>query len=108
MLGSGDAVIGINPVSDNLHTLIDLLHLIDRARLRFAIPTQSCVLAHVTTQMEAMRRGAPVDLVFQSIGGTEAANASFGVTSRCWTKRMHMARELSAAASTARPSWPER
>jgi len=77
--GSGDAVIGINPVSDNLRTVETLLHMLDRIRERYGIPTQSCVLAHVTTQTEAMRRGAPVDLVFQSIAGTEAANRSFGV-----------------------------
>jgi len=77
--GSGDAVIGINPVSDNLNTLETLLHMLDRIIGRYRIPTQSCVLAHVTTQMEAMRRGAPVDLVFQSIAGTQAANASFGI-----------------------------
>jgi ethanolamine ammonia-lyase large subunit len=94
MLGSGDAVIGINPVSDNLRTLIELLHLIDRARLRFAIPTQSCVLAHVTTQMEAMRLGAPVDLVFQSIGGTEATNRSFGASIALLDEAQQMAREL--------------
>jgi ethanolamine ammonia-lyase large subunit len=77
--GSGDAVIGINPVSDNVQTVETLLRMIDRVREGYEIPTQSCVLAHVTTQMEAMRRGAPVDLVFQSIAGTEAANTSFGV-----------------------------
>jgi ethanolamine ammonia-lyase large subunit len=76
---SGDAVIGINPVSDNVQTVETLLRLIDRLREAYEIPVQSCVLAHVTTQMEAMRRGAPVDLVFQSIAGTEVANASFGV-----------------------------
>jgi ethanolamine ammonia-lyase large subunit len=79
LYGSGDAVIGINPVSDNLETVETLLRMLDRLREAYAIPTQSCVLAHVTTQMEAMRRGAPVDLVFQSIAGTEAANAAFGV-----------------------------
>jgi len=94
MLGSGDAVIGINPVSDSLRTLMDLLRLIDRARERFAIPTQSCVLAHVTTQMEAMRGGAPVDLVFQSIGGTEATNKSFGVSIALLDEAHQMAREL--------------
>jgi len=94
MLGSGDAVIGINPVSDSLRSAIDLLHLIDRARTRFAIPTQSCVLAHVTTQMEAMRLGAPVDLVFQSIGGTEATNESFGVSIALLDEARQMAREL--------------
>jgi len=77
---SGDAVIGINPVSDNIQTVETLLVMIDRLREAYDIPTQSCVLAHVTTQMEAMRRGAPVDLVFQSIAGTEAANTSFGIT----------------------------
>ena len=79
MYGSGDAVIGINPVSDNLQTVETLLGMLDRLRDSYQIPVQSCVLAHVTTQMEAMRRGAPVDLVFQSIAGTEAANSSFGV-----------------------------
>jgi ethanolamine ammonia-lyase large subunit len=78
--GSGDAVIGINPVSDNLAAVETLLRLVDHLRETWAIPTQSCVLAHVTTQMDAMRRGSPVDLVFQSIAGTEAANASFGIT----------------------------
>jgi len=77
--GSGDAVIGVNPVNDNLGSVEALLHLLDRVRERYEIPTQTCVLAHVTTQMEALRRGAPVDLVFQSIAGTEAANTSFGV-----------------------------
>ena len=89
--GSGDAVIGINPVSDNLQTLETLLHMLDRIIDRYRIPTQSCVLAHVTTQIEAMRRGAPVDLVFQSIAGTEAANASFGIN-------LAMLREARAAA----------
>jgi ethanolamine ammonia-lyase large subunit len=77
--GSGDAVIGINPVSDNLESVETLLRLLDHVRASYRIPTQTCVLAHVTTTMDAMRRGAPVDLVFQSIAGTEAANASFGV-----------------------------
>lgn len=77
--GSGDAVIGVNPVSDNLRSVETLLHLLDRIRKRYEIPTQTCVLAHVTTQMDAMRRGAPVDLIFQSIAGTEAANRSFGI-----------------------------
>jgi len=79
LLGSGDAVIGINPVADNPTSVTTLLRMIDHIRQRYQIPTQSCVLAHVTTQMEAMRQGAPLDLLFQSIAGTEAANASFGV-----------------------------
>lgn len=80
LYGSGDAVIGINPATDSPQAVIELLHMLDAFRARWAIPTQSCVLAHVTTTIEAMRRGAPVDLVFQSIAGTEAANRSFGVT----------------------------
>lgn len=94
MLGSGDAVIGINPVSDTVESVVELLNLIDGARSRFAIPCQSCVLAHVTTQMEAMRRGAPVDLVFQSIGGTEGTNRSFGVSLALLDEAHGMARDL--------------
>jgi ethanolamine ammonia-lyase large subunit len=79
LLGSGDAVIGINPAADDVASTGRLLRLIDVVRTRYAIPTQSCVLAHITTQMAAMNQGAPVDLVFQSIAGTEKANASFGI-----------------------------
>jgi ethanolamine ammonia-lyase large subunit len=79
LLGSGDAVIGINPVSDNVASTTNLLRLIDRIRRRYEIPTQSCVLAHLTTQMQAMQQAAPLDLLFQSIGGTEATNTSFGI-----------------------------
>ena len=79
MLGSGDAVIGVNPVSGDVATVERLLRMIDRIRETWRIPAQSCVLAHATTQIEAIERGAPVDLLFQSIAGTEAANASFGV-----------------------------
>jgi ethanolamine ammonia-lyase large subunit len=78
--GSGDAVIGVNPASDNLGAVSDLLRLLDDIRQRYAIPTQCCVLTHVTTTLDAIARGLPVDLVFQSIGGTEAVNASFGVS----------------------------
>jgi ethanolamine ammonia-lyase large subunit len=79
LLGSGDAVIGINPAGDDTAVTIRLLKLVDSLRRRFQIPVQSCVLAHVTTQMAALNAGAPVDLIFQSIAGTEAANRSFGV-----------------------------
>ncbi|MBV8631597.1 MAG: ethanolamine ammonia-lyase subunit EutB [Silvibacterium sp.] len=79
LFGAGDAVIGINPVSDNVATVTTLLRMVDRIRERYRIPTQSCVLAHITTQLKAVERGAPVDLLFQSIGGTEKTNASFGV-----------------------------
>ncbi|WP_263350031.1 ethanolamine ammonia-lyase subunit EutB [Acidicapsa acidisoli] len=79
LLGSGDAVIGINPVSDSPTTVSRLLRMIDAIRERFTIPTQNCVLAHITTQIAAIEQGAPLDLLFQSIAGTEAANASFGI-----------------------------
>ncbi|KAA6458758.1 ethanolamine ammonia-lyase subunit EutB [Acidobacteria bacterium AB60] len=79
LLGSGDAVIGINPAGDSVATTAGLLRLVDAVRTRFQIPTQSCVLAHLTTQMAALEAGAPMDLLFQSIAGTEAANRSFGV-----------------------------
>ncbi|MBA3346345.1 MAG: ethanolamine ammonia-lyase subunit EutB, partial [Gemmatimonadales bacterium] len=79
LYGSGDAVIGINPATDSPRTTIRLLEMVNELRERYAIPTQSCVLAHVTTTLEAMARGAPVDLVFQSVAGTQAANRSFGI-----------------------------
>ena len=94
LLGSGDAVIGINPAADNPAAVTTLLHMIDHVRLRYDIPTQSCVLAHVTTQMEAMQHGAPLDLLFQSIAGTQAANASFGVTLALLDEAHAMARGL--------------
>ncbi len=93
LLESGDAVIGINPASDSVESTITLLRLIDLLRTSYSIPVQSCVLAHVTTQMEAMRRGAPVDLVFQSIAGTQAANASFGVDIALLDEAWQAARE---------------
>jgi ethanolamine ammonia-lyase large subunit len=80
LYGAGDAVIGVNPASDSLQKACALLALIDELRRRFDIPTQSCVLAHVTTTIKAIEAGAPVDLVFQSIAGTEAANRSFGIS----------------------------
>jgi ethanolamine ammonia-lyase large subunit len=91
LLGSGDAVIGINPVADDVASTGRLLRLIDMVRTRYTIPAQSCVLAHVTTQIAAMEQGAPVDLVFQSIAGTEKANASFGIN-------LAMLREANEAA----------
>jgi ethanolamine ammonia-lyase large subunit len=77
--GSGDAVIGINPATDNLKNVCVLLDMLDNLRQRYDIPTQSCVLTHVTTTIQAIEKGAPVDLVFQSIAGTEGANKSFGI-----------------------------
>jgi ethanolamine ammonia-lyase large subunit len=80
MYGSGDAVIGINPATDNVPQIVRLLTMLDQVIDRHAIPTQSCVLTHVTNTIAAIERGAPVDLVFQSIAGTEAANRSFGIS----------------------------
>ena len=80
LYGSGDAVIGINPVTDNETVLAELLHILNDLIERFEIPTQSCVLGHITTQLKALNAGAPVDLLFQSIGGSEGTNTSFGVT----------------------------
>jgi ethanolamine ammonia-lyase large subunit len=80
LLGAGDAVIGINPATDSPDQAHRLLSMLEEIRTKLAIPTQSCVLAHVTTTLDLICRGSPVDLVFQSIAGTEAANRSFGIT----------------------------
>ena len=80
LYGCGDAVIGVNPASDSVETVGAILRALARLIDAYGVPTQSCCLAHITTQLEAMKRGAPVDLLFQSIAGTEAANSSFGVT----------------------------
>lgn len=80
LMGAGDAVIGINPASDSMQVLGDLLRMLDEVIQRFEIPTQSCVLTHVTHALKLIESGGPVDLVFQSIGGTEKTNRSFGVT----------------------------
>ncbi|NKI69824.1 ethanolamine ammonia-lyase subunit EutB [Collimonas pratensis] len=79
LYGSGDAVIGINPATDNVPQVIKIVSMLNDIIERYQIPTQSCVLTHVTNTIEAINRGAPVDLVFQSIAGTEAANLSFGI-----------------------------
>ncbi len=80
LYGCGDAVVGINPATDSLPALIRLLEMLDDVRSRFDIPTQSCVLTHVTNTIQAIEHGAPVDLVFQSIAGTEKANTGFGIS----------------------------
>ncbi|PLT18195.1 ethanolamine ammonia-lyase subunit EutB [Ralstonia mannitolilytica] len=80
LYGCGDATIGINPASDNLGAIVSLLQLVDEMRNRYAIPTQSCVLTHVTNTIRAIDQGAPVDLVFQSVAGSEQANAGFGIS----------------------------
>lgn len=80
LYGNGDAVIGINPATDNIHAVIGLMQQLDDVIQRYDIPTQACVLTHVSTHLEAINYGAPVDLVFQSIAGTQAANRSFGIS----------------------------
>lgn len=80
LYANGDAVIGINPASDNIETVCTLMKMLDDVIQHYEIPTQSCVLTHVTTHIEAINRGAPVDLIFQSIAGTQGANESFGVS----------------------------
>ncbi len=79
LYGAGDAVIGINPATDSLPALMDLYYLVDDVINQYNIPTQSCILTHVTNQIQLIEKGAPVDLVFQSIAGTEKANKSFGI-----------------------------
>jgi ethanolamine ammonia-lyase large subunit len=80
LYGSGDAVIGVNPVSDNVAAAVKLITMLDGVIQKYAIPTQACVLAHITTTIKAIEQGAPVDLVFQSIAGTQQANDGFGVS----------------------------
>jgi ethanolamine ammonia-lyase large subunit len=101
LLGSGDAVIGINPAGDNVAVTTRLLRLIDALRQRFHIPVQSCVLAHITTQMAALNAGAPVDLIFQSIAGTEEANRSFGVSLALLSEAHQAGKELRRGALCA-------
>lgn len=92
--GVGDATIGINPASDNLPVLSDLLKLLDELIARFDIPTQGCVLTHVTSSIALIDRGAPVDLVFQSVAGTQAANTSFGIDQTLLQEGMEAGRSL--------------
>ncbi|WP_374480203.1 ethanolamine ammonia-lyase subunit EutB [Zoogloea sp.] len=94
LYGVGDAVIGINPATDSLPAITTLLRLIDEFREQYDVPTQSCVLTHVTNTLRAIDKGAPVDLVFQSIGGTEAVNRSFGVSAALLDEANAAARAL--------------
>jgi ethanolamine ammonia-lyase large subunit len=80
LYGCGDAVIGVNPATDSVETVSSILLALNRLVDAYEIPTQICCLAHITTQLAALNRGAPVDLLFQSVAGTEAANRSFGIT----------------------------
>jgi ethanolamine ammonia-lyase large subunit len=93
--GCGDAVIGVNPATDSLDNIRRILDMLDGLISRYAIPTQSCVLTHVTTTMEAVEADAPVDLCFQSIAGTQGANASFGVSLSLLQEALEATRSLS-------------
>ncbi len=93
LFGMGDAVIGVNPATDSVAACMTLNRMLDDLRQRFDIPTQTCILAHVTTTLAAIEQGAPVDLVFQSIAGSEAANAGFGVS-------LSLLREATEAAAS--------
>ncbi|MCV7357457.1 ethanolamine ammonia-lyase subunit EutB [Mycolicibacterium fluoranthenivorans] len=94
LLGCGDAVIGINPATDSPHATADLLYLLDSIRARYDIPAQSCVLSHITTTIGLIEEGVPVDLVFQSIAGTEGANSAFGVDIKLLREGNEAARSL--------------
>jgi ethanolamine ammonia-lyase large subunit len=94
MYGCGDAVIGINPATDSPDRVADLLKLLDDLIQRYRIPTQGCVLAHVTTTLDHITAGVPVDLVFQSVGGTEATNRSFGISLGLLSEANEAARAL--------------
>jgi ethanolamine ammonia-lyase large subunit len=115
LLGSGDAVIGINPASDSPQSVNTLLRMIDHIRQRYAIPTQSCVLAHLTTQMRAIEQAAaqagsaqsdpvPLDLLFQSIAGSESANRSFGISLALLDEAHAMAESLHRNPSSLLPT----
>ena len=101
LLESGDAVVGINPAGDSVEIAVKLLRMMDALRTRFEIPMQNCVLAHVTTQLAALEAGAPVDLVFQSIAGTQAANRSFGVNLALLKEANEAAKALNRGAVCA-------
>jgi ethanolamine ammonia-lyase large subunit len=100
--GIGDAVIGINPVDDSVESVKRLLRATHDFIQDWNIPTQNCVLAHVTTQMKAIEQGAPADMIFQSIAGTEAANTSFGITASLLDEANHMIRELGTSSGPQR------
>ena len=95
--GNGDAVIGVNPSTETVESTVEILTRTKALMNRLGVPTQNCVLSHVTVQMEAMRRGAPLDLCFQSIAGSEGANRNFGVTVNVLDEAQAMTRELGSA-----------
>ena len=96
--GSGDAVIGLNPVDDTVDSVARILKSLDEFKRKWEIPTQICVLSHVTTQMEAIKKGAPTDLIFQSIAGTQKGNEAFGISGELIEEAMNMALKYGTAA----------
>lgn len=100
--GNGDAVIGINPSTDSVESCYELLNVTKDLMRRHRVPTQNCVLAHVTIQMQALERGAPLDLMFQSIAGSEKANQGFGISVRLLDEAQQMAAELGTAVGPNR------
>ena len=107
LYGNGDAMFGINPATDSLGALSDLLKMLDAIIQRYEIPTQACVLTHVTTSIEAINRGVPLDLVFQSIAGTEAANRGFGVTLALLAEAREAALALGHVTAEQFDAWVE-
>ena len=95
--GNGDAVIGVNPATESVDNVVSILRAVKGLMRRYQVPTQNCVLAHVTLQMKALERGAPLDLMFQSIAGSEGANRNFGVTVAILDEALDMARRLGTA-----------
>jgi len=95
--GAGDALLGLNPVDDSTESVVRILKRFEDIKQKFKIPTQTCVLAHVTTQMDAIRKGAPSDLIFQSIAGSEKGNEAFGFTAAI----LEEARQLALSEGTA-------
>lgn len=95
--GAGDALLGLNPVDDSVDSVVRILKRFEETKQKYAIPTQTCVLAHVTTQMEAIRKGAPADLIFQSIAGSEKGNTAFGFHA----ETIEEARQLALSRGTA-------
>lgn len=95
--GNGDAVIGVNPATESVDNVVAILEAVKGLMRRFRVPTQSCVLAHVTIQMKALARGAPLDLMFQSISGSEGANRNFGVSVKLLDEALDMTRRLGTA-----------
>lgn len=96
--GAGDALIGLNPVDDSTESVKRILNKFEEFRSEWEIPTQTCVLAHVTTQMEAMRQGAPTGLVFQSIAGSEKGNTAFGLNAEILAEAQDLALHSGQAA----------